>query len=297
MNEGYAIEARQLSRAFGGKLAVDAATLEVPAGTVFGLLGPNGAGKSTLLKLLTGHLRATSGSAMVLGRRVRQGLEPELWARIGYVPQTRYLPGWMTGAECLRFARTFHAGWDEAKASRLAERLDLPLGEKIRNLSRGHYVRLQIALALAHNPELALLDEPSSGLDPAGRRELLALLIDEIGLRGLTVVFSSHIVEDVERMADHVAIMNGGRIVVSGTVDAVKASRSRVVFSASAAETDWAAVPGLIEMRREPGALAAITSEPEEAVRYLESRGVRDARVAPSPLEQVFFDYISRRQS
>jgi ABC-2 type transport system ATP-binding protein len=137
----------------------------------------------------------------------------------------------MTGAECLRFTRTFHPHWDDGKVKSLVERLELPLDVKIRDLSRGHYVRLQIALALAHNPELILLDEPTSGLDPVGRRELLALLIDEIGLRGSTVIFSSHMVEDIERMADHLAIMDGGRIVASGPVDGLKASCSQVPAS------------------------------------------------------------------
>ena len=216
-----AIETRQLTRVFGHTRAVDSATLDVAQGTVLGLLGPNGAGKSTLLKLLVGQLRATSGTAMLLGQTVSQR-ERAPWGRLGYVSQARYLPGWMTAAECLRFTRALRPQWDEAKEAHLVKRLEVPLETKIRDLSRGDHVRLQIALALAHNPELILLDEPTSGLDPVGRRELLELLIDEIGLRGCTVVFSSHIVEDVERMADHVAIMNAGRIVASGSVDEIK---------------------------------------------------------------------------
>jgi ABC-2 type transport system ATP-binding protein len=215
------IEAHELTRVFGKRRAVDAATLALEPGTVFGLLGPNGAGKSTLLKLLVGHLRPTSGRATVLGHAVA-GPCPELWRRMGYVTQARYLPGWMTAAECLRFAAGFHAAWDAGKAAQLARRLELPLDGRVRNLSRGHYVRLQIALAMGHNPELLLLDEPTSGLDPVGRHELLGVLIEEIGQRGCTVVLSSHLVEDVERMADTMAIMDAGRIVANGPVDAVK---------------------------------------------------------------------------
>jgi ABC-type multidrug transport system ATPase subunit len=218
-----AIEARQLTRTFGSVRAVDSATFDVAPGTVFGLLGPNGAGKSTLLKLLVGHLRPTSGTASVLDQPLA-ARDCSLWLRVGYVAQSRYLPEWMTGAECLSFSRSFHPQWDEARVARLTGRLDVPLQTKVRDLSRGHYVRLQIALAMAYGPELLFLDEPTSGLDPAGRHELLTLLIEEIGQRASTVVFSSHLVEDIERMADTVAIMDAGKILACGPVDEVKAS-------------------------------------------------------------------------
>ena len=243
------IEARGLTRVYGKTRAVDAVSLEVPQGAICGLLGPNGAGKSTLLKLLVGHLRPTSGSAAVFGRSVSKP-DPALWSRMGYVSQQRYLPGWMTAAECLRFTRALHSQWDEAKVGRLVERLEFPLDAKIRELSRGHYVRLQIAIALAHNPELILLDEPTSGLDPVGRRALLTLLVEEITLPGRTIVFSSHLVEDIERMADTVVIMDAGRIAASGPIDSLKSS------------------------------------------------GVADGATAgSSSLEQVFFDYVNRRQA
>jgi ABC-2 type transport system ATP-binding protein len=291
-----AIEARQLTRAFGKTHAVDSITLDVAKGTVFGLLGPNGAGKSTLLNLLVGHIAATSGSVMVLEQAVSR-TNAALWQKVGYASQARYLPGWMTAAECLRFARAFHPTWDEPKVQRLVSRLDVPLNARIKDLSRGHYVRLQIVLALSHNPELILLDEPTSGLDPVGRRELLALLIEEIEpSAGRTVVFSSHLVEDVERMADSVAIMDSGRIVASGPIDTLKGARGRVAFSNSVTEADLTAVPGLITIKRGQDGTVAVTSEPDNAVRYLRSRGAADAAVVSVSFEQVFFDYVNRRQ-
>jgi len=237
------IEAREITRVFGKTRAVDAVSLDIPQGAVCGLLGPNGAGKSTLLKLLVGHLRPTSGSVAVFGRSVSKP-GPALWARTGYVSQQRYLPGWMTSAECLRFARAFHSNWDEAKVAHMVERLAFPMDAKVRDLSRGHYVRLQITLALGHNPELILLDEPTSGLDPVGRHELLTLLIEEITLPGRTIVFSSQLVEDIERMADTVVIMDTGRIVANGPIESLKAAGG-----------------------------------------------------AASSLEQVFFEYVNRRQA
>ena len=296
-----AIEIRQLTRDFsqlrGGRMrAVDTVSLEVPRGTVFGLLGPNGAGKSTLLKLLVGHLRPTSGSATLLGQPVSPP-DPALWLRIGYVSQQRYLPAWMTGAECLRYARAFRPQWDQAKVQQVVTRLELPLETRIGYLSRGHYVRLQIVLALAHNPELILLDEPTSGIDPVGRRELLGMLIEEMAHDGgRTVIFSSHLVEDIERMADSMAIMDTGRIVANGSIESIKSARSRVEFSKPVPDADLSAVPGLIAVKRGPNGTIAVTTEPDNAVQYLRSRGAADAAVVSVSLEQVFFDYVNRRQ-
>ncbi|HEY3837256.1 MAG TPA: ABC transporter ATP-binding protein [Bryobacteraceae bacterium] len=296
-----AIETSQLTRVFGSRWgrqtrAVDSVSMEVPQGTVFGLLGANGAGKSTLLKLLIGHLRVTSGSAALVGQTVVPG-NPALWNKIGYVSQARYLPATMTASECLRFTRAFHPNWDDAKVRRLTSRLELPLDVKIRDLSRGHSVRLQIVLALAHNPEVILLDEPTSGLDPVGRRELLTQLIEELGSEtGRTVIFSSHQVDDIERMADALAIMDAGRIVANGPIDTLKVSRSRVGFANPVSEADLKAVPGLVAVRREQGATVAVTTEPDNAVQYLRSRGAADAALVSVSLEQVFFDYVNRRQ-
>jgi ABC-2 type transport system ATP-binding protein len=289
-----AIEARELTCVFGRLCAVNSASLNVPQGTVFGLLGANGAGKSTLLKLLAGQLKPTSGRATLLGQPVSPR-DPTRWLRMGYASQSRYLPGWMTAAQCLGFARSLRPQWDDVKVAQLVARLELPLNVQIRNLSRGHYVRLQVGLALAHNPEVILLDEPTSGLDPSARHELLALLIDEIGLRGHTVLFSSHLVEDIERMADSVAIMDSGRIVASGSLDALKGSRSRIEFSDSVAESDLSAFPGLIELQRSPDGPVAITNEPANAAQFLKTRGVADATAVAASLEQVFFDYVKRR--
>jgi ABC-2 type transport system ATP-binding protein len=290
------VEARELTRVFGKTRAVDSVSIDVPPGTVFGLLGPNGAGKSTLLKLLVGHLRPTSGSATILSQ-ASSPIDPALWERIGYVSQERYLPVWMTAGECLRFARALQPRWDEAKVRRLIERFELPVDSRIRNLSRGHFVRLQIVLALAHNPELILFDEPTSGIDPVGRRELLTMLIEEVSRdAGHTVVFSSHLVEDVERLADSVAIMDGGRIVANGPVDAIKGSRRRVEFSSVVPDAELSAVPGLVALRKGPGGAVAVTTEPDNAVQYLRSRGAAEAAVVSGSLEQVFFDYVNRGQ-
>jgi ABC-2 type transport system ATP-binding protein len=203
----------------------------------------------------------------------------------------------MTAAECLQFAGKVRSRWDEAKVRRLVERFELPVQARIRDLSRGHYVRLQLAIAFGGSPELVILDEPTSGLDPVGRRELLTLLVEELDpAGGRTVVFSSHLVEDVERMADSAAILDSGRIVASGAIDRLKGSRSRVEFTEPVPEADLAAVPGLITVKRAAGATTAVTSDPENALQYLRSRGAADAALHPASLEQVFFDYVNQRR-
>lgn len=289
-----AIETNHLTRVFGRVCAVNSVSLAVPEGVVFGLLGANGAGKSTLLRLLAGHLKPNSGSATVLGRPAYPPA-PARWLRLGYVAQARYLPDWMTSAECLRFARALRPNWDAAKVDRMVQRFELPLDTRIGDLARGHYVRLQIALALAHNPEAILLDEPTSGLDPAGRRELLSLLIDEIGLRGRTVLLSSQLVEDIERMADLAAIMDRGQVVACGPLDVLKGSRSRIASADPIAEADLSAVPGLVELKRGPAGAVAVTNQPFNAIQFLKSRGVEDATAVAPSLEEVFFDYVHRR--
>jgi len=291
-----AIEVRQLTRVFGKVKAVDGADLAVPQGTVFGLLGANGAGKSTLLKMLAGHLWPTEGEAFVLGQPVAQH-DSDLRRRMGYVSQGRYLPPWMTAAECLRFARAFHAQWDDGKVARLTSRLEVPMGARVRDMSRGHYVRLQIALAMAHNPEVLLLDEPTSGLDPVGRHELLGLLIEELGQRACTVVLSSHLVEDIERMGDTVGIMDGGKVLACGPVDSIKTSRRRIEFPQPVDEAELSSVPGLVAWRREGRGTVAVTTEPESAMQFLEARGVQGATMVSASLEQTFFDYVNRRQA
>lgn len=291
-----AVEADRLSRHFGKIAALDAATFSVRAGTVFGLLGCNGAGKSTLIKLLAGHLKPSSGQAAVLGYDIARP-DPRRWLRMGYVSQARHLPDWMTGEECLDFARSFRANWDRSYIAALAKRFEVPLGRTVESLSRGQYVRLQTCIALGHHPELVLLDEPTSGLDPGGRRELLSILIEEMERSGATVVMSSHLVEDLERLADTIAILDAGRIAACGPPEDLQRTRSRISLPMAAQlhDSELARLPGLLEFRRDGGATVAITGEPEDALAFLQARGLEDAACSIPSLQQLFLDTIQRR--
>ncbi len=217
------ISVAELTRRFGATTALDAVTLSLPPGAVYGLVGANGAGKTTLIKHILGLLRAQSGSVRVFG------LDPVadpvgVLSRIGYLSEDNDLPGWMRVDELMRYSRAFYPAWDDAYAEELRRVFALDPAARIQTLSRGQRARAGLLIALAYRPELLVLDEPSSGLDPIVRRDILGAGIRTIAEEGRTVLFSSHLLEEVEQVADHVTMMHQGRIVLSGPLDTIRQS-------------------------------------------------------------------------
>ena len=185
-----------VSRRFGAKLALDGITLSIPRGGVYGLVGANGAGKTTLIKHVLGLLRAETGSVRVFGRD--PVIDPvAVLGRIGYLSEENDLPGWMRVDELLRYSRAFYPKWDDAYAEELRQAFALEPDAKIRTLSKGQKARAGLVVALAHRPELLVLDEPSSGLDPIVRRDIVGAVIRTIADEGRTVLFSSHLLDEV----------------------------------------------------------------------------------------------------
>jgi len=220
------IEVSELTRRFGAKTALDSVSLCMPRGAVYGLVGANGAGKTTLIKHILGLLRAESGSVRVFG------LDPvddpvAVLSRIGYLSEENDLPAWMRIDELLRYSRAFYPAWDDAYAEELRRTFALDAAAKISHLSKGQKARAGLLVALAYRPELLVLDEPSSGLDPIVRRDILGAVIRTIADEGRTVLFSSHLLEEVEQVADHVTMISHGRIVLSGALAAIKESHRR----------------------------------------------------------------------
>ncbi|MDQ6871988.1 MAG: ABC transporter ATP-binding protein [Gemmatimonadota bacterium] len=217
------IKVSDLTRRFGARTALSSVTLSLPRGAVYGLVGANGAGKTTLIKHILGLLRAESGSVRVFG------LDPiadpvSVLSRIGYLSEENDLPGWMRIEEIIRYTRAFYPGWDDAYAKELEQLFALDPSAKIKTLSKGQKARLGLLIALAYRPELLVLDEPSSGLDPIVRRDILGAVIRTIADEGRTVLFSSHLLEEVEQVADHVTMINEGKIVLSAPLDHIRES-------------------------------------------------------------------------
>lgn len=191
---------------------------QVLPGQVVGLLGRNGAGKTSLLEALLGLREVQSGTVSVLGQHALQ-LNDAARARIGYVPQHSDLFESFTAAQLLRYFRSFYPRWNEAKVEGLMSRWDIDRHQRIAKLSGGQQQRLSIIRALAHDPDLLVLDEPVASLDPAGRRDFLRELVEQVIERGTTVVFSTHILSDLERVAFHMAFMSQGRIALQAPLD------------------------------------------------------------------------------
>ncbi|WP_208276861.1 ABC transporter ATP-binding protein [Massilia oculi] len=212
---------RGVAKRFDSKPVLDGVDWEVGQGQVIGLLGRNGAGKSTLMECLLGLREIDGGSVQLFGEPL-DALSDATRARIGYVPQKSDLFEWMTPLQMLAYFKALYPRWNDAKVEGLLDRwgIDIALRNKpIRRLSGGEQQRLSIVRALAHDPELLVLDEPVSALDPAGRRDFLTELIDGVIERGTTVVFSTHILTDLERVALDVAFLKDGRIVLEGDLD------------------------------------------------------------------------------
>src|SRR5574341_839907 len=217
------IRVSDLTRRFGATTALNSVSLSLPRGAVYGLVGANGAGKTTLIKHLLGLLRAQSGSVRVFG------LDPVadpvgVLSRIGYLSEETDLPAWMRVAELMRYSRAFFLAWDAGNAEELRATFALDAAARINTLSRGQKSRAGLLIALAHRPELLVLYEPSSGLDPIVRRDILGAIMRTIADQGRTVLFSSHLLDEVEQVADHVTMISRGRIVLSARLDEIKES-------------------------------------------------------------------------
>lgn len=214
------VEIRNLTRRFWRKTALDDVTLDIQRGVVFGLVGENGAGKTTLIRHILGLLKAQSGSVSVFD--VNPVKEPvEVLSRIGYLSESREMPEWMRVGQFMAYTEAFFPKWDEDYAEELREMFELTKDQRIKSLSRGQRARVGLLAALAHRPDFLVLDEPSSGLDPIVRRDILSAIIRTIADEGRTILFSSHLLDEVERVADRVAMMHHGRIVMCAPLEQI----------------------------------------------------------------------------
>jgi ABC-2 type transport system ATP-binding protein len=246
MNESPALEATALGKRYGSNWALRDCTLTVPAGSVTALVGPNGAGKTTLLQLAVGLIEPASGAISVFGHDPRA--EPlAVLPRVGFVAQDHPLPRRFTIGETLRLGRKLNPSWDDAVAQRRVDELGLSRRQRVGTLSGGEQAQVALTLALAKRPQLLLLDEPVASLDPLARREFLSGVLRAVTETGMTVVLSSHIVADLERVCDRLVILANGHTQLVGPIEQLLAEHRLL----TGPRTDAAAVARVHQVIRE----------------------------------------------
>lgn len=287
----------QLSRSFGKKKVLDEVSLEVSRGSVFGLVGENGAGKTTLIKHLLGLLRAQSGKVRILGMDPVTQPE-EVLARIGYLSENRDMPHWMRVRELMAFTRTFYPSWDAKYAEELRERFDLDPAAKIKTLSRGQRAQMGLLCALAHRPPVLVLDEPSSGLDAVVRRDILGAIIRTVADEGRTVLFSSHLLDEVERVADYVAMIDRGRMVLSAPIEEIRAAHHVLTLRFPAPQTSPPRLEGALSCEGEADEWTVLCNGNLDALRESATRlGATVVEKETPSLEDIFVARVRAKRA
>jgi ABC-2 type transport system ATP-binding protein len=291
-----AIETVDLQKRYETTDALRGLNLRVPRGSIFGFLGRNGAGKTTAIKLLLGMARPTAGQARVLGLSAEDAASSvSIRQRTGFVDENKALYDYMTVEEILRFTASFYPHWRRDLEKRYLQAFELPLAQKTNALSLGMRSKLSLLLALCRGVELLVLDEPTSGLDPAASEAVLQTIVTHVSTENLTVFFSSHHLTDVDQIADHIAIIDAGRTVVTGELEDLRARYRRVqlVFNGEAPDTTFRA-PGVVRIRREGRVLTVLSNAGsdaliEEAMRF----GPVSADVLPVTLKEIFLESVA----
>lgn len=284
-----AVQTESLTKRYGKLNAVEGLNLRVPRGAIYGFLGRNGSGKTTTLRMLAGLARPDAGSALV------QGLDPEkdkiaVLRRTGFVIE-RVLTPWMTGDDLLKFNRGFFPAWSDALAQRYAEVLEIPMKQKFKRLSMGSKTKLCLLLALAQDPELLVLDEPTAGLDPVVTDQLLRVLVEDFAGNGRTLLLSSHHLSEIEKIADWVGIIDAGRLKLDARLDDIRGDfrRVRVAGAIPAAGAE------VVTAKSSGGVTEYVVRQRAEAfVAGLRAQGATILEVAPMNLEETFLELVGK---
>lgn len=293
----FVICANNLTRYYGGLCAVDQLSLAVPRGSVFALLGRNGSGKSTLVRMLLGMLEPTRGGATILGENC-QSISPATRGRIGYIAEGHPLIGWMRVRELVAFQKSFYPTWDDSIFQCVIEHFDLNANTKASHLSRGQRAGLSLGLVLATQPELLIMDDPSMGLDPVARRTLLEGMIRITRDANRTIFFTSHVLEDVDRIADHISILDRSVLRVSCSMETFRSRVKRQVLTFADTPPELPAIPGLLQIRRDGNELRLILANyGPEAERIIHMLNPITTHEAPITLEDAVIAYLDSRST
>lgn len=299
-----AIEITDLHFSYGRQEVLSGVNLAVPKGSIFGFLGRNGAGKTTLIKTLLGLQKPTSGRASILGLDCFDSALA-VRKRIGYMAEDQQMYGWMTVGQIIHWVAGFYPNWDSAFTDQLTDMLRLSKGTKVKALSKGQNSSLALLLALGHHPELVILDDPTLGLDPIARKDFLRHVIDLLQSNSVTVFFSSHLLYEIEPVADHIAILDNGVIRTHGKTEDLRDSVRRFIFKpkADAAAATARQIPrqtrdvlpiaGLLDVMHAPDSVSVTVEncddEKRSQLKQMSQNGVTESALN---LDEIFEAYV-----
>jgi len=287
------LETQGLTKYYGSSVAVDHMDLKIPRGSICGFVGRNGAGKTTAIKLMLSLLKPTAGSSRLLGCDSSQ-LTPEIRQRIGYVTEGHRLFRWMSIAGLEKFQRAFFEDqWDDRFFNDMIEYFELPKKKKIKHLSNGQRAQVSLALALAPNPELLIMDDPTLGLDAAIRRQFLEGMIELIMREGRTVLFSSHILGDVERVSDRIAVIEKGVLRADCTLEQFQKSIKKVVLNFTDSLPGEVDIEGLLHCKRAEKQLelTLVGIDDEKIDEWARRCGAENHTIIAMNLEDQFIEF------
>lgn len=286
-----AIEIKDLKFAYGRDEVLKGVDLEVPKGSIFGFLGRNGAGKTTTIKLLLGLLKPRGGTCEI------QGINPQndeiaIRRTVGYMAEDQQMYGWMRIGQIVKWVASFYPVWDDKLTAQLLDMLELPRKSKVKTLSKGQNSRLALLLALGHKPEVVILDDPTLGLDPIARKDFLRHVIELLQTNGVTVFFSSHLLYEIEPVADHVAILDNGVIIKAAKTELLRESVRKFVLCPKP-EPDLSSIAGVLDVARS-GENVSITIEDcdEQKRTAIKDMASNTATETGLNLDEIFEAYV-----
>ncbi len=288
------VEVRNLTRQFGKMLALNDISLLMQPGLVYGLVGANGAGKTTLIKHLLGLLKAKQGSVRVFDKD--PVLHPvEVLGRIGYLSEDRDLPEWMRIDELMEYTAAYYVHWDRDYARELLDTFGLDTGKKVKDLSKGMRAQVGLVAAVAHHPDLLILDEPSTGLDAVVRKDILNAIVRTVANNGRTAIFSSHLLDEVELMSDSVFMINHGKLVLEGSLDTIREQHHMITVRLPRESDSFPAIEGMLSLNRLGSQWSVVCEGASDAICHaLEAAGGYISHARTASLQEIFVARVGR---